>query len=59
MLGSSNYIVQLDCYGVYTAMSNAESDDFGVQKFTLEPIYDATLLSDFQLLVTNSTAAIT
>lgn len=58
-LGATNYIIQLDLYGVYTAMSNAETNDFGVQKFTLEPIYDVATTTDFQLLVTNATASIT
>lgn len=48
-LGGSAYQLQLDLYGVYTAMQNAEVDGLGVQKFTLEPIYDPTATTDFRL----------
>lgn len=58
-LGSTNYGFVLDVYGVYTAMSWAEVDGLGVQKFTLEPVYDTTATTDFLLTVTSDEASIT
>ncbi len=58
-LGGSNYSIQLDLYGVYTAMEWGETDGLGMHKFTLEPIYDATALTDFQAIVVTSESAIT
>lgn len=58
-LGSTNYIIQLDLYGVYTNMQNAETDGLGVQKFTLEPVYDTTATTDFSLTVTTAEATVT
>lgn len=59
VLGASNYSAQLDLYGVYTDMKWAEVDGLGVQKFTLEPVFDPTASTDFSLTVVNATAAIT
>ncbi len=58
-LGSSTYIIQLDLYGVYTAMTNAEANGIAVQKFTMEPVYDTSATTDFSLVVTNNTPSIT
>lgn len=58
-LGGSTYSLGLDLYGVYTAMQNAEVDGLGVQKFTLEPVYDTTATADFILTVVNATSSIT
>lgn len=58
-LGGSTYKISLDLYGVYTAMQNAEVDGLGVQKFTLEPLYDTTATADFVLAVTSDEATIT
>lgn len=51
--------ITLDLYGVYTSMENAESDGLGVQKFTLEGVYDTTATTDFSLTVINAVASIT
>lgn len=59
VLGGSFYSITLDLYGVYTGMQFAESDGLGVQKFTLEPVYDTTATTDFSLTVVTSEATIT
>lgn len=59
VLGGSFYSIQLDLYGVYTAMEWGERDGLGMHKFTLEPIYDTTALTDFQVIVVTAEAAIT
>lgn len=58
-LGGSAYSATLDLYGVYTDMKTAEVDGLGVQKFTLEPIFDTGVSTDFSLVVVNATASIT
>jgi hypothetical protein len=58
-LGSSTFILQLDLYGVYTSMQNAEVDGLGVQNFTMEPVYDTTATTDFALNVTSDEGSIT
>jgi hypothetical protein len=57
--GGGNYTITADFYGVYTAMDNAETDDFGTQKFTLEPYYDTTATTDFSFTVVNTSGTIT
>jgi len=59
VVGSSTYTIELDLYGVYTAMEWTENDDLGFQKFTLEPVYNATATADFILKVTSAITAIT
>lgn len=59
VLGGSFYSIQLDLYGVWTEMQFAEADGLGMQKFTLEPVYDTTATTDFSLTVVNATAALT
>jgi hypothetical protein len=59
VVGSSTYYIQLDLYGVYTAMSNDEKDDLGFQKFTLEGVYDTTAASSFIYLVDSGLLTIT
>jgi hypothetical protein len=59
VLGGSNYSLTLDLYGVWTEMNWEEADDLGMQKFTLEPVYDSTATTDFQFVVVNADASIT
>jgi hypothetical protein len=54
-----NRAITLDLYGVYTAMQFAEVNGLGVQKFTLEPVYDTTATTDFSWIVVNDQASIT
>ena len=58
VVGSSTYWVTLDCYGVYTALEWVETDGMGMQKFTLEPIYDSGATSDFVFTVTSALTTI-
>lgn len=58
-VGGSNYKLELDLYGVYTAMEFVENDDMGFQKFTLEPVYDSTATTDFSLTIVSAMTAIT
>lgn len=58
-LGASNYKVDLDLYGVYTARTETEVDGLGMEQFTLEPVYDTTATTDFSLVVVNADATIT
>lgn len=58
-LGGAAYGLTLDVYGVYTNMTWAEVDGLGVQRFTLEPLYDTTATTDFRLDVVSSESAMT
>jgi hypothetical protein len=58
-LGASNYKIDLDLYGVYTARTIVEVDGIKMEQLTLEPVYDTTAATDFGLVVVNATAAIT
>jgi hypothetical protein len=59
VLGSTNYIVQQDFYGVYTARDWAEVNGIVTEVLTLEPVFDTGTSTSTSLLVTNATAAIT
>lgn len=59
VIGSSTYWINLELYGVYTAMTWDEKDDLGFQTFTLEPIYDSGATSSFIFTVTSGLTAIT
>ncbi len=58
-LGSTNYIVQQDMYGVWTDRKYADVDGIVTEVLTLEPVFDTTSSTSTSLLVTNATAAIT
>lgn len=58
-IGSSTYYIQLDLYGVYTAMKNEEQNDLGFQTFTLEGVYDTTATSSYIYLVDSGLLTIT
>lgn len=58
-LGGSNYKIDLDLYGHYTARSVVDTDGLKFEQFTFEPVYDTTATTDFQLVVVNATASIT
>jgi hypothetical protein len=58
-LGSTNYIVQQDMYGVYTARDWNQVNDIVTEVLTLEPVYDTTSTSSTSITITNATAAIT
>jgi hypothetical protein len=58
-LGASNYIIQLDLYGVYTSRAYTDVDGIITETLTLEPIYDTGVSGSFALSATNATSAIT
>jgi hypothetical protein len=58
-LGATNYIVQQDMYGVYTARDWAEVNGVVTEVLTLEPVFDVSTSTSTSMLVTNATAAIT
>ena len=58
-LGTSNYSINLDLYGVFTGRTLTEVDGLGVEEFTLEPVYDSTATTDFQLVVVCADTSIT
>lgn len=58
-LGGSNYKLQLDLYGTYTAREWSEVDGIITEVLTLEQIYDATATADHTLVVVNEVASIT
>lgn len=58
-LGSTNYIVQQDMYGVYTARDWAEVNGIVTEVLTLEPVFDTTSSTSTSITITNATAAIT
>lgn len=59
VLGATNYSLTLDLYGVYSGMQWAEVEGLGVQKFSMEPVYDTTATTDFRLDIVNADASIT
>ncbi len=56
VLGGSNYKIDLELYGKYTARTWAEVDGLGVEEFTLKPVFDATATTHFQLVLVNDQA---
>ncbi len=58
-LGSTNYIVQQDMYGVYTNRDWSEVNGIVTEVLTLEPVFDTTTSTSTSLLVTNATGAVT
>lgn len=53
-LGSSNYKIDLDCYGVYTDRSWSDVDGIITETLTLEPVFDTTTSTSCSLVVVNS-----
>lgn len=58
-LGSSNYRIRLDTYGIIDSVETADVDGMGTERITILPQYDATATTDFSLEVVNATASIT
>lgn len=58
-LGGSNYKVQLDLYGKWSARKLATGEGFGIEELTMQPVYDTTFLGDHQVIVVNDQASIT
>lgn len=58
-LGASNYKIDLDLYGVFTARAWSDVDGIITETLTLEPIYDTTATTDHRMDVVNATASIT
>lgn len=58
-LGGSNYKIDQDMYGVYTARRWAEVDGIITEELTLEPVFDTGTSSSTSLIVVNATASIT
>lgn len=59
VLGSSNYSLILDLYGVWTGYDNASVDGLAMETLTLEPVYDGTATTDFSLTVVSAETTIT
>jgi len=59
VLGASNYRLDLDLYGKYSARTLSTADGLGVEEFTLSPVYDATAATHFSLTLINDQASIT
>jgi len=59
VLGSSNYKIDLDLYGVVTNRRETDIDGVITEELTLGQIYDTTATADHQLVIVNATAAIT
>lgn len=58
-LGGSNYKIDLDLYGVFTNRTYSDVDGVITEELTLEPVYDTTAGTDFDLIVVNATSSIT
>jgi hypothetical protein len=58
VVGSGVMTLQLDLYGVYTEMKFVDVDGLGMQRFTLEPVFDTTAATDFQFVVINDEATV-
>ena len=56
-LGSSNYKLQVDCWGVIDNVEEADVDGVGAEKITIVPLEDTT--KDFEISLVNSLASIT
>ncbi len=59
VLGGSNYKVDLDMYGVWTAREWSDVDGIITEVLTLEPVFDTGTSTSTSLVVVNSTASIT
>lgn len=58
-LGGSNYKVDLDLYGAWTARTYSDVDGIITEVLTLENVYDTTATASVILVVVNATSAIT
>ncbi len=58
-LGSSNYLLQLDCYGYWDISKTADASGIIVADLEMVPLYDATGTTDFSLGLVNSLATMT
>lgn len=58
-LGSTNYKIDLDLYGVYTGYDNVSVDGLAMETLTLEPVYDTTATTDFSMTVVTAETTIT
>lgn len=59
VLGSGNYKIDLDMYGVWTGRSWADVDGIITEELTLEPVFDTTTSTSTSLVVVNATTSIT
>lgn len=59
VLGSSNYTITQDFYGVYTDRKWTDVDGIITEDLTLEPVFDTATSTSTSLVVVNATGAIT
>jgi hypothetical protein len=59
VLGGTNYIIQMDLYGVYTGRTWSDTDGIITETLTVEGLFDTGVSASYAFAVTNATASIT